>query len=90
MFTHPLLLILSIAAAGAVYVLIPVAADAFGRFRSRRQVECPETGRVTSIQVDAELAARTAIFGGPRLRVSDCRDWPARQGCGRKCLEKAG
>jgi len=88
MFDHPVLLILLIAALGALYVLAPVAADAYGRFRSRRQVQCPETGTVTSIQVDADRAARTALFGEPKLRVSDCRFWPGRYDCAQRCLEK--
>ena len=88
MFDHPVLLILSIAALGALYVLAPVAADAYDRFRSRRRVECPETGTVTSIQLDADRAALTALFGEPKLSVSDCRFWPGRYGCAQRCLQK--
>lgn len=87
MFNDPALLILAIAALGIFYVLVPVAADAYGRFRFRRQVECPETKEMTSIQLDAEHAACSAMFGRPRLRIADCRYWPGRYGCERKCLE---
>ncbi|MEK6710153.1 MAG: hypothetical protein AABZ64_06210 [Nitrospinota bacterium] len=90
MLTQPVLLIVLIVALAALYVLLPVAADAYGRFRSRRRVRCPETGEETSIQVDAEHAARTSLIGRPRLQIADCRHWPGRHGCGQKCLEQVG
>lgn len=90
MFTDPVLLILSIAAAGAVYVLLPVAADAYDRFRGIRPVQCPETGEETPVRVDAGRAARSALFGHPRLCVKDCGNWPGRIGCAQRCVEQIG
>ncbi|MBI3126540.1 MAG: hypothetical protein HYZ11_02935 [Candidatus Tectomicrobia bacterium] len=89
MFANPLWLVFSIVALGGIYVLAPAAAHVYGRFRSRRQVICPETGEKASIQLDAGRAARTALFGEPEIRLLDCRRWPERRGCGRECLKEA-
>ncbi len=88
MYTQIAAIVGGVAALGALYVLLPVARDVYNRFKRLRLVRCPETDRETSIQVDAARAARTALVGRPKLKVRDCARWPARKGCGERCLSQ--
>jgi hypothetical protein len=74
-----------IIAAGAIYVLLPVVADSFRRFRGSREVTCPETGRLASVRLDAGRAAATSAIGPPRLKITDCSRWPERGDCDQTC-----
>jgi hypothetical protein len=82
----PFLTLLAIAGVAILYVLVPIAADTFARYRKRRAVRCPETGLVADVQIDARHAARTAVSGSPELRVEDCSLWPGRKGCAETCV----
>jgi hypothetical protein len=84
--TGPWILLLAIAATAIVYVLLPIVASVFARYRKPRIVRCPETGVTAEIQVDARHAAATAVPGPPELRVADCSQWPDRKGCDQACL----
>lgn len=81
-----------IAAVGALYVVVPVVADTYRRFRGKRSVTCPETHQSAEIELDAGLiAARTAV--GNRIERSDfkvlsCSRWPERHECGQECVEQ--
>jgi hypothetical protein len=79
-------LLLVIGALAVFYVLVPVVADAFTRYRRKRLLRCPETGMAAEVQVDARHAALTAIPGPPELRVADCSLWPDRHGCAQRCV----
>ncbi len=73
----------------AVAILVPLLmATAYLKFRGKRVVTCPETGRPATVEVDARLAAASAIFGEPSLRLKACSRWPERRGCGQECLEQ--
>ena len=82
----PWIVLASIVGVSIVYVLLPVVVGAFLRFRGRRQLSCPETGRTAAVGVDAGWAAITSAFRHPLLRVESCSLWPERQGCGQNCL----
>ncbi len=82
----PWITLLAIAAAAVFYVLVPVVADTFYRYRQKRAVRCPETGAEAEVQIDAAHAALTAVPGPPELRVEVCSLWPERQGCAQACL----
>jgi hypothetical protein len=84
--TAPWILLLAIAGTAFVYVLVPIAAGVFLRYREPRAVCCPETGATAWIQIDARHAALTAVPGPPRLRVADCSRWTHRRGCDQACL----
>ncbi len=84
-----LVVIVAIAALGALYVLFPLAADTFSRYRSRRTLKCPETGEEAEVQIDASRAAWGAVLGKTLLRVKDCSLWPERKGCGKECLKSS-
>jgi len=80
------ILIVAIVAVGALFVLLPLGAHTFARYRAARVLPCPETGRSAQVGVDAARAAFTAAFGPPRLRARECSLWPARRGCAQGCL----
>jgi hypothetical protein len=84
--TDPWLVIAGIVALAVGYVLIPVVADAFARFRTPRHLRCPETGARAQVEVDAGHAALTAAIRVPVARVKRCSLWPERLGCAQRCL----
>ena len=82
----PRIIIFMVVAIGFFYVIVPVALDAYFRFRGRRTVACPETGLAEGIEIDAWHAAATAVPGPPRIHVAACTAWPRRAGCGERCV----
>ena len=82
----PGIAVAAIIALAAVYVLVPVAADTFRRFRTRKSLICPETGQQVEVGIDARRAALTSAFGRALLRVKNCSLWPQRKECGRDCV----
>jgi len=77
-----------IIALGAVYVVAPMVADAYHRFRGTKVVTCPEDQQAVEIIVDAAHAASTAALGPPELRVTHCSRWMQRHYCDQKCVEQ--
>jgi hypothetical protein len=75
-----------IVAVGALYVVVPVVANTYRRFRGPRTVTCPETNQPADIELDSVHAAAGAAFGKPDLRVERCSRWPERHECGQECL----
>jgi hypothetical protein len=84
----PFLVLAAIAGLALVYVLFPIAAMTFARYRGTRLVRCPETGIAAEIEVDARHAALTALGGTPDVRVTDCTLWPGRAGCAGACARE--
>jgi hypothetical protein len=84
----PWLTFLAIIAMALVYVVLPIMADAFARFRRKRVVYCTEEGRLGSVRLDATLAALTAVPGPPKLRVERCSFWPDRADCAQRCTRQ--
>ncbi len=82
----PWILLLAIAALAIFYVLTPMMAEVFARYRKPRLLRCPETGETAAIQIDARHAATTSLAGAPDLRVADCSRWPERADCGQDCV----
>jgi hypothetical protein len=83
---HPWLILAGILAIALTYVLIPVAADAYARYRGVRTLRCPLAGVGVEVALDAGHAARTAAFGRPALRINRCTLWPRRTWCAQACL----
>jgi hypothetical protein len=71
------------------YVIAPIVADVFSRFRRPRLVRCPETGLTAEVAIDARHAAFTAVPGPPDLRVTGCSLWPEREDCAQRCVAPA-
>jgi hypothetical protein len=84
--SHPWTVVLAILAVALLYVLTPLAADTFRRFRSPRLLCCPETGAQAEVSVDAPRAALASVFGPPSLRVKSCSAWPEHERCKQHCL----
>lgn len=80
------LLITGLILLAAVYICLPLALHVHMKYRAREALMCPETGRLTSIQIDAARAARTALFGKPKLDITDCARWPERKDCAQLCM----
>ena len=55
----PWVVIAAIIAVAVCYVLLPVVADTFRRFRTKKSLRCPETGREAEVGIDAGRAALT-------------------------------
>lgn len=83
---QPLLLLAAIAALGLVYVILPVTAEAYFRYRKSHSLICPEDERAASVQIDAKKAAWHAATDGGRLRVRACSLWPEKSGCSQRCV----
>ncbi|HEU4387451.1 MAG TPA: hypothetical protein VFV34_06615 [Blastocatellia bacterium] len=71
---------------GALYFVAVPALGAYRKYRGRRIVVCPETRKNVAVEVNASIAAASAVVGEPRLRLSDCTRWPERRDCGQECL----
>jgi len=84
--TGPWILLLAIVGTAILYVLIPIVAGVFARYRKPRIVRCPETGGAAEIKIDAPHAAATSLPGPPELRAADCSRWPERKGCDQACI----
>jgi hypothetical protein len=84
--SHPWIVLVAVLAVGLLYVLMPLVADTFRRFRSPRMLSCPETGGTAEVGIDAPRAALTSAFGRPLLRVKSCSRWPERERCKQDCL----
>ena len=85
----PWITLAAMAALALGYVILPIMADVFFRFRSRRTVRCPETGLTAEVKIDARHAALSAIPGPPEVRVTECSLWPDRAACEQKCAAEA-
>ena len=83
----PGLVILGVVGFGFLFVVLPVALMAFGRYRQPREIVCPEKACAAAVAVDARHATWTAALGRLRLRVASCSLWPAREGCAETCLK---
>ena len=88
MFTNPLMLIAGIIAFGLLFVIAPVAADAYRRYRDRKVVTCPETHGLAEVTFKTRLAVLGAAFGRPMVRVKGCSLWPKKNGCDEICIKE--
>ena len=84
--SHPWIVLVAVLAVALLYVLMPLVADTFRRFRSPRMLRCPETGGKAEVGIDASRAALTSAFGQPLLRARSCSLWPEKEQCKQDCL----
>jgi len=84
--SHPWIVLVAVLAVAFLYVLMPLVADTFRRFRRPRMLSCPETGGPAEVGIDASRAALSSAFGQPLLRVKSCSLWPKRERCKQHCL----
>ena len=88
MFSNPLMLIAGIVTFGLLFVVAPVAIQAYRRYRHRKVITCPETHGVAEVNLKTRLAVLGAAFGRPSLRVKNCSLWPKKTGCDEKCVRE--
>ena len=84
--TGPWTLLLAILGTSLLYVLAPIVAGVFARYRKPRIVRCPETGEAVFMRIDARHAAATSVPGPPDIRVAACSRWPEREDCDQACV----
>ncbi len=77
-------LVVLIALAIAVVALI----QAYAKYRGKRVITCPETHHHEAVELDAPLAAMSALLNGPKLHLSSCTRWPERQDCAQDCIRE--
>lgn len=65
---------------------LSMAVRAYLRYRGSRVVVCPERLDIAAVEVDAAVAALTAPYGRPDLRLKSCSHWREPGECGEKCL----
>lgn len=83
---NPWVVLAAIVAVALAYVLLPVVLEAFLRFRTKRQLPCPEIGTTAEVGLDARWAAFTSAFRSPLLRVKSCSLWPEKGRCEQDCV----
>lgn len=84
--SNPWIVLIAVLAVALLYVLMPLVADTYRRFRNSRALRCPETGGKVEVDIDASHAAVTSALGRPLLRVKNCSLWPAKEQCKQECL----
>ncbi len=84
--THPWIVVTAVLCIALLYVLVPVVADFYRRYRGSRVLRCPETGQKVEVGIDASHVAITSAFGRPHLRVKSCSLWPEKERCAQDCL----
>jgi len=80
------IVITSIVAVALLYVLLPLVAETFRRFRGTKSLKCPIAGEEVNIDLDARRAALTSALGRVLLRVKNCSLWPERKDCAQDCV----
>ena len=84
------LVIVTVVVTAALGIWLADAARVVFRYRGRMLFTCPETGKSACVKVAAADAARTSLFGRPKIHLSDCSRWPERKDCGQECLSQLG
>jgi hypothetical protein len=84
---NPLLVILAVLLLGALYVVLPVVASAYGKYRGVKRPLCPETGEPADVTLNLRHAVATAAVGRADVKVMSCSRWPERHGCDQNCVE---
>lgn len=70
----------------AVFVVAPVAAATYSRFRRPLQLRCPAEGASARVEVDARQAALGEMLGLAAPEVERCSLWPRLRLCRQECL----
>jgi hypothetical protein len=83
----PIVLIAVIIAFGLFFVALPVAYDAYARYRHKTIVTCPEEQGPAEVSFDAPRAALGAALATSMLRIKGCSLWPRRAGCNQRCVK---
>jgi nucleotide-binding universal stress UspA family protein len=80
------LIVLGIVVIAALYVVLPIAATTFSRYRRAWRLSCPADGADAQIVIDAPRAALGEVLGRPTLEVAHCSLWTKLRLCRQECL----
>lgn len=80
------LILSGIVVIAALYVVLPVAATTFSRYRRPWRVPCPADGATAQIVIDAPRAAIGEVLGRPALEIAHCSLWTRLRLCRQECL----
>lgn len=84
---NPWIVLPSLVVVAIVFVVVPVGAAVYSRFRHSWRVPCPLERAEAQIGIDPVAAARAELIGGGEITVARCSLWPKRQGCEQRCLD---
>jgi hypothetical protein len=82
----PLIVVGVLVLVAAFYVILPIMAHTYRRYRGTWVTECPASDTTAEIAIDAKHAALTSAVGAPDLRVVGCSHWPAKEDCNQECI----
>ncbi|HYA29977.1 MAG TPA: hypothetical protein VEI95_14230 [Acidobacteriota bacterium] len=82
------LLIAGVSALGAYFVVAPMVVRTYQRYRGRKTIVCPETGRIVEVEIKAARAGLMSIFKTAPARVKRCSLWPRNKGCAEECVKE--
>ena len=82
------LLIAGVSALGLYFVITPMVAGNYRRYRGRKTVICPQTGQIAEMELKAGRAGLLSIFGKTPARVKWCSQWPRKKGCSEECVKE--
>jgi len=71
---------------GTYFVIAPVVADTYRRYRGRKTLICPDTGQIAEVDLKAATAGAASALGKNWVRVKWCSLWPRRKGCAQECV----
>ena len=82
------LLIAGVCALGIYFLIAPAVVRTYQRYRGRKTIVCPETGRIVEVEIKAARAGLMSIFGEMPARVKRCSLWPRNKGCAEECVKE--
>jgi hypothetical protein len=82
------LLIAGVVVLGLLYVIAPIVADTYRRYRDRRTIICPDTGQIAEVEIKAGYASFMSALGKHWVRVKWCSLWPRKKGCAEECVKE--
>lgn len=82
------IVVLGIVAVGLLFVIVPLVASVYSKWRGVRVVTCPENKETAAVEVDAVGATVGELLGRPHLELRRCSRWPERLHCGQECLRE--
>ena len=81
------LLIAGVSALALYFVITPMVAGRYRRYRGSKTFVCPETGEIVDVDLKAGRAGLMSVFGTAPARVKWCSLWPRKEGCAEECVK---
>lgn len=81
------LLISAVIALEIYFVIAPIMAGTYRRYRGLKTLVCPETGQIVEVKLKAGRASLMSLFDAEVARVKWCSLWPRKKGCSEECVK---